>query len=414
MKNYVVHRKNEWFIKVPMDVINDDDLSLEAKGMLVWMLSRPDDWEFSLAGMMSVLNKGRHRNGRDSINSAMKQLEVVGYLRIQKGIRIGGRFASVYHVYDHRITAAEDRDLLALSQDVDHKQDCVEDESEKTDGSVGFIALGDSEDLADPNTKTGQKEIAPQKEEAYHRCGFPAPVNQQQQYIREDRLKDKQSPTKPKRNRISAEVGIAACPIIESEPDSQGMDGVGLVELNDDEAQVLDELVTLSINRNFSSGRILERENLKARLDEGYTLDQIKNGFEAYKERYKERHPSTPRFALRLCEWLSKRGDGMLFDCRKPVNKSVASTSSLSQQQNMDEISPYEQLAEKDEVFKSLLKEQTSLNADLARIAIMRTKNDEEAVRKKESKLELEALIEKKTQEISSYFASRQIAMDIL
>ena len=55
--------------------LQDKRLSLKAKGLLALMLSLPDDWEYSIKGL-----EGLCKDGKDSISSALKELETAGYV----------------------------------------------------------------------------------------------------------------------------------------------------------------------------------------------------------------------------------------------------------------------------------------------------------------------------------------------
>src|SRR5699024_10095046 len=61
------------------------ELSLKAKGLLSLMLSLPEDWDYTTKGLACIC-----KDGIDSINSTIKELEVNGYiirrrLRNEKG-----------------------------------------------------------------------------------------------------------------------------------------------------------------------------------------------------------------------------------------------------------------------------------------------------------------------------------------
>ena len=51
------------------------NLSLKAKGLLSLMLSLPDDWNYSIKGLVTL-----SRDGRDSVMAALKELESEGYI----------------------------------------------------------------------------------------------------------------------------------------------------------------------------------------------------------------------------------------------------------------------------------------------------------------------------------------------
>ena len=56
------------------------NLSLKARGLLSTMLSLPDNWHFTERGLSSILPK----DGRDSVRSAIKELEEEGFLSREK------------------------------------------------------------------------------------------------------------------------------------------------------------------------------------------------------------------------------------------------------------------------------------------------------------------------------------------
>lgn len=54
----------------------DKKLSFKAKGLLSFMLSLPDDWDYSVQGLITTA-----KDGRDSVTSGLKELEHYGYLK---------------------------------------------------------------------------------------------------------------------------------------------------------------------------------------------------------------------------------------------------------------------------------------------------------------------------------------------
>lgn len=61
---------------IPWRVLQDDRISFRALGILGELLSRPDDWRTS----GTQLARGREREGRNAVETALKELEAVGYL----------------------------------------------------------------------------------------------------------------------------------------------------------------------------------------------------------------------------------------------------------------------------------------------------------------------------------------------
>jgi hypothetical protein len=91
----VRRRHNGNFVTVPNRVLDDKQLSLEAKGLLCWLLSRPNDWTFKLVLIGPVLGLGRDKTER-----LFRGLIEAGYVdRIQE--RTDGRWGPVeYCVFD--------------------------------------------------------------------------------------------------------------------------------------------------------------------------------------------------------------------------------------------------------------------------------------------------------------------------
>lgn len=56
--------------------LRDKSLSLKAKGLLSQMLSLPEDWDYTLAGLAKI-----NAEGRDAIRAAVQELERAGYIR---------------------------------------------------------------------------------------------------------------------------------------------------------------------------------------------------------------------------------------------------------------------------------------------------------------------------------------------
>ncbi|MCL2773854.1 MAG: helix-turn-helix domain-containing protein, partial [Oscillospiraceae bacterium] len=74
----------------------DKRLSLKSMGLLCFMLSLPESWNYSLAGLETIL-----KDGRDSINSAIHDLEKYGYLKRETLRDSKGRYIDVeYTIYE--------------------------------------------------------------------------------------------------------------------------------------------------------------------------------------------------------------------------------------------------------------------------------------------------------------------------
>ena len=71
-------------------------MSLKAKGLLSLMLSLPDTWNYSVSGLVTL-----SKDGKDSVMSALAELEKFGYLQRERLINDKGQFAGIeYNIYE--------------------------------------------------------------------------------------------------------------------------------------------------------------------------------------------------------------------------------------------------------------------------------------------------------------------------
>jgi hypothetical protein len=71
-------------------------MSLKAKGLLSLMLSLPEDWNYSVSGLVSL-----SKDGKDSVMSALGELEKFGYLTRERVVNDKGQFAGVeYNIFE--------------------------------------------------------------------------------------------------------------------------------------------------------------------------------------------------------------------------------------------------------------------------------------------------------------------------
>ncbi len=75
--------------------LQDRDLSLKAKGLLSFMLSLPDDWDYSLNGLVSIC-KEKH----SSIRTTLQELETKKYLERIQNRNEKGLFEYDYIIYE--------------------------------------------------------------------------------------------------------------------------------------------------------------------------------------------------------------------------------------------------------------------------------------------------------------------------
>ena len=75
----------------------EKEMSLKAKGLLSLMLSLPDDWDYSIMGLVQL-----SKDGKDSVMNALTELEEIGYLTRTQTTDEKGRFAGYdYDIYEN-------------------------------------------------------------------------------------------------------------------------------------------------------------------------------------------------------------------------------------------------------------------------------------------------------------------------
>lgn len=82
------------FTVILRETANDTRLSFKARGLLVWLLDKPDDWRVD-AGQIAKTNGC----GRDQVLTGLKELEEAGYLRRERYQDGQGRWSSTSTVY---------------------------------------------------------------------------------------------------------------------------------------------------------------------------------------------------------------------------------------------------------------------------------------------------------------------------
>lgn len=74
----------------------EKNMSLKAKGLLSLMLSLPDDWNYSIEGLIAICKE----NGT-AIKSTLKELKEFGYLKVEKTQNEKGVFEYIYNIYEN-------------------------------------------------------------------------------------------------------------------------------------------------------------------------------------------------------------------------------------------------------------------------------------------------------------------------
>lgn len=113
-----VNREHGYYA-MPRDPAMDNRLSNKALGLLCRILSYPEDWQLSVAGLVKIIP-----DGKAAVNSGLQELEALGYLERRRIRDDKGVFVCMeYIVYEHpRQTEAEP---LPENRTVDTAEGCA-------------------------------------------------------------------------------------------------------------------------------------------------------------------------------------------------------------------------------------------------------------------------------------------------
>ena len=98
MADVIRVQRSVGYTVLPNGILRDTGLSLKTKGLFAIILSLPETWDYSVAGLATVAGCGR-----DAIRSALGEMEQAGYLKRTRSHGEGGKFAGV--IYDIRDVA---------------------------------------------------------------------------------------------------------------------------------------------------------------------------------------------------------------------------------------------------------------------------------------------------------------------
>ncbi len=95
MSIFRVHKSNN-FTVMSNTHFKEKKMTLKAKGLLSLMLSLPDNWNYSVSGLVTL-----SKDGKDSVMSALAELETFGYLERIRTTNDKGQFSGIeYNIFE--------------------------------------------------------------------------------------------------------------------------------------------------------------------------------------------------------------------------------------------------------------------------------------------------------------------------
>lgn len=95
MSTVIRVEKNREYVVMNNKFLRNKNMSLKAKGLLALCLSLPDDWDYSINGLVAI-----SKENLTAIRSGLKELEKHGHLKINKLKNDKGRFIYEYVIYE--------------------------------------------------------------------------------------------------------------------------------------------------------------------------------------------------------------------------------------------------------------------------------------------------------------------------
>lgn len=96
--------------------LREKEMSLKAKGLLSWMLSNDDDWDYSIQGIVACC-----KENETAIESALNELKQFGYLTITKlfpNETESGRFEYIYNIHEKPVQGVEKQGVENLPLEI--------------------------------------------------------------------------------------------------------------------------------------------------------------------------------------------------------------------------------------------------------------------------------------------------------
>lgn len=126
-------------------------MSLKAKGLLSLMLSLPDNWDYSIAGLVAIC-----KENETAIKSALKELQQFGYVRVDKIMpdkTDSGRIEYIYNIYEKPKQDSKKQDVENLPLENQH----IENHTQLSTNKLNTNKLSIKDNIYKKNSKKKSK-----------------------------------------------------------------------------------------------------------------------------------------------------------------------------------------------------------------------------------------------------------------
>lgn len=102
-------RPDSNFYILNKEISEDSALTWAARGMLIFLLGKPDNWDISIQALVNETKQSRKQSGRDAVYAMIEELKEAGYItryqpRLENG-KMGDTVSYVSEVKDSPLTA---------------------------------------------------------------------------------------------------------------------------------------------------------------------------------------------------------------------------------------------------------------------------------------------------------------------
>jgi hypothetical protein len=138
MAVFRVHKTKD-FTVMSNHHLRDKNLTLKAKGLLSVILSLPDDWKYSIAGLAAIC-----KEGTSAVKSALQELTDAGYVTVTKLYPNQTETGRIEYVYDiHEFPQKQEWEKQpTVFQPLENPT--LQRTKDKREREVGFSCLGES------------------------------------------------------------------------------------------------------------------------------------------------------------------------------------------------------------------------------------------------------------------------------
>lgn len=125
--------KNRNFTVMSNYHLRDKNISLKAKGLLSFMLSLPEEWDYSIKGLVSCL-----KENEKAVKSGLDELKEAGYLKINKVRNEKGLFEYEYLIFEEPqiIDESIEEESEEIVKEILENQEIIEKNPEYQNGMV--------------------------------------------------------------------------------------------------------------------------------------------------------------------------------------------------------------------------------------------------------------------------------------